>query len=143
MTPERWARITEIFGQAMESGGAQRDAFVAQACGEDDELQREIQRLLLIHDQEGAFVDNPAVPAGALAEASSMRTFRTGQAVSGRFCITQFLGEGGMGEVYSARRSGIEDSRGAEDFARPPCGYAKIRRTSAAGDSTGPSCDAS
>ena len=102
MTPERWARITEIFGQAMESGGAQRDAFVAQACGEDDELQREIQRLLLIHDQEGAFVDNPAVPAGALAEASSMRTFRTGQAVSGRFCITQFLGEGGMGEVYSA-----------------------------------------
>ena len=100
-TPERWARITGIFGQALELEGPERDEFVERTCADDLELLHEIQRLLRTHDQQDVFLDHPPVPPGILEEASSARTFRSGQLVSGRFRIIQFLGEGGMGEVYA------------------------------------------
>ena len=44
MRPERWQRITAIFHAALAYEGADREAFVAASCGDDDELRREVPR---------------------------------------------------------------------------------------------------
>ena len=102
MTPERWARIGDIFGEAMDLSGNDQAEYVRRACQDDDSLRDEILRLLKDHQRPGLFVDRPLLPEGILSQAAESRTFRDGQLVSGRFRITGFIGEGGMGEVYSA-----------------------------------------
>ena len=58
MNSERWGRISEIFGDALDREVANREAFVEQACGGDAELCQEILDLLARNDRSGAFVDS-------------------------------------------------------------------------------------
>ena len=44
MTPERWARIKELFGAALEAPEAERTQFLESACGGDAELRAEVER---------------------------------------------------------------------------------------------------
>ena len=46
MTTERWRQVEEIFQAVVELDGAERDAFMTEACGDDNELRREIESLL-------------------------------------------------------------------------------------------------
>ncbi len=46
MTPERWQRVKTIFTSALELPSEERLSFVHRACGEDAELQEEVQSLL-------------------------------------------------------------------------------------------------
>jgi hypothetical protein len=39
MTPERWSRIKEIFGAALETPPAERGVYLDSACGGDAELR--------------------------------------------------------------------------------------------------------
>ena len=60
MTPERWARIKEIFGAALELSDPERAEFLKQNCGSDAGLREEIQRLL---DEERGPLENPMFDA--------------------------------------------------------------------------------
>jgi hypothetical protein len=55
---DRWSATERIFHAALERPAAARAAFVAEACGGDDELQRDVQSLL---DQMAAtaFLESP------------------------------------------------------------------------------------
>ena len=102
MTSDRWARIREIFGEAIDYEGESQLEFVRRACSGDDSLEREIVDLLRAHDRPDAVVDRQILPASLVKDAADPHMFSEGQLISGRFRILHFLGEGGMGEVYAA-----------------------------------------
>ena len=46
MTPDRWRQIGELFDSAVRMGPDERAAWLSAACGGDDELRAEVDRLL-------------------------------------------------------------------------------------------------
>ena len=46
MKPERWQRIDEIFGVALQHKPDERKAFLDEACRGDEELRQEVESLL-------------------------------------------------------------------------------------------------
>ena len=57
MTPERWHQITEIFHGAREREPGRREAFVADACREDEALRFDVEAMLDGHHDGGSFGD--------------------------------------------------------------------------------------
>ena len=57
MTPERYARVKELFLQACELDQADRLAFLAEQCGDDVELRKEVESLLA-HDNSQTLIRN-------------------------------------------------------------------------------------
>jgi hypothetical protein len=49
MTAERWARIGELFHQALERSTGERDALLADSCAGDADLRASVEALLLAH----------------------------------------------------------------------------------------------
>jgi eukaryotic-like serine/threonine-protein kinase len=100
MTPERWARIKEIFGEASELPEDQRPAYLSQACGSDAALREEVARLLAA--DTGAF-ENPvlaavAVPLPDLQKGETLASYR----------VESKLGQGAMGAVYRAHDAKLD-----------------------------------
>jgi serine/threonine-protein kinase len=46
MEPQRWNEIDRVFAAALEHEPAERSAFLAEACGDDEELRREVESLI-------------------------------------------------------------------------------------------------
>ncbi len=101
MTPELWARLQPLFNAAVEKPPAEREAFIAAACGDDLELRRELAALVEAHSRQGATAEGMNAAVHQLL-ASSVRNFNPSETVSGRFRILRRLDSGGMGVVYKA-----------------------------------------
>ena len=93
-----------IFSGAIEiASGEERAAFVARACGTDEELRRRVERLVDAHFQAGSFLESPpASPTASMASASPTESSGT---VIGPYKLLQPIGEGGMGTVYMAEQT--------------------------------------
>lgn len=104
MTPERWLRISQIVADAIELPAAQRAEFVSRACGSDQDLRREVERLLQNHDEAQDFLETLSVSAHDIVHAPGPGAphLNPGDLVSGRYRIIRFIQRGGMGEVYQA-----------------------------------------
>ncbi|CAN5221654.1 hypothetical protein BH24PSE2_BH24PSE2_23710 [soil metagenome] len=107
MSPERWQRIKELFGQALEREPSARAAFVAGHSNGDDELRREVQSLLAAHEKERGRFERPAVDlvTGLFEEHDPAAMI--GQQV-GPYRLLREVGWGGMGTVYEAVRADEE-----------------------------------
>ncbi|WP_406698690.1 serine/threonine-protein kinase [Singulisphaera sp. Ch08] len=46
MTPDRWRQIGDLFDASLQLAPPERDAWLRQTCGEDDDLRAEVDRLL-------------------------------------------------------------------------------------------------
>lgn len=104
MTPERWARLKDVFDRAVALEKPQRSHFVQEACAGDGTLVRSVVALLNHHETSGTESDRLAglgLELDAII-ADGLSTFTPGAIVTGRFRIERFLAEGGMGEVYAA-----------------------------------------
>jgi len=56
IAPDRWLRIEQLFHSSLELPPAERDSFLRQACGSDEQLRSEIEFLL-----DADFQDSPLI----------------------------------------------------------------------------------
>ena len=98
--PDRWALIKNLFAEAAELPGFARAAWLAEACGNDEALRAEIEKLLAADAQADAFLE--AAPINTFAR----EQFSEGESV-GAYRIVRELGRGGMGTVYLAERAAV------------------------------------
>lgn len=104
MTQQRWAVLRSLFDQALTVREDEREAFLNDACIDDQTLRHSLITLLKHHEAATSVLAGPMLTPERLAEivSSGVRTFVSGELVAGRFRILRFIAEGGMGEVYAA-----------------------------------------
>ncbi len=55
MTPDRFARISQLYSEAAELAPEARTVYLAQACAGDEEMRREVESLLAEENADGRF----------------------------------------------------------------------------------------
>ncbi|MBI4657711.1 MAG: serine/threonine protein kinase [Verrucomicrobia bacterium] len=106
------ARERDIFLEALEkTDPSERAAFLANACGGDHALSRQVEALLREQAAMGAFLETPAVSGAQAVSPAAAEPTGTVPCLSltekpgdriGRYKLLQKIGEGGCGVVYMA-----------------------------------------
>jgi serine/threonine-protein kinase len=94
-----WQRLQELFEQVVALPAADRDAFLAVACGRDTKLKDQLLALLKADD-----VNAESTGGGPLNKLDSPDNALIGTIV-GAWKIIERIGVGGMGSVFLAERS--------------------------------------
>ncbi|TWT41080.1 Serine/threonine-protein kinase PknB [Phycisphaerae bacterium RAS1] len=107
MNAEQFQKIEQVFQQARLRPAEQREAFVAQAFGDDAPARQRVMRMLRHDAQPLATLDAPLATAARLLEEESLREATSAAAMPqriGAYRILKVLGEGGFGIVYLAEQ---------------------------------------
>ena len=101
MSAADWSRLKTTFHAAVDLPAGEREAFLDQACGDDDVLRREVASLLAEADDADCPIERQAEQMGGWLGG---RPAAAGTRV-GAYEIVRELGRGGMGTVFLARRA--------------------------------------
>ncbi len=92
----------ELFLQALKRPAvAERDAFLKDACGEDEALRQQVDILIEAHEQAGSFLETGVLIAPTLDQPLSEGP----STVIGPYKLLQEIGHGGMGVVFMAEQT--------------------------------------
>lgn len=100
MDQDRWEQISRIYHASLEVPVAERSQYLQKACAGDPELRAEVESLLAMHEGAGGFLANPAMEEVA-KEIKQGSPAMIGRKL-GPYHVLDFIGSGGMGEVYKA-----------------------------------------
>lgn len=95
MEVNRWVSVKSILEEALQLPTDEREAFIAQACAQDEDLLSMVQMLV---SNETAHTD------ALMIHPASKQVMLQAEEQLGPYMIEQELGQGGMGVVYLASR---------------------------------------
>ena len=74
MANERWDHVDKLLQSALDIPAAERDVFLRNACGGDEQLEEAVRSLLAAHDRADNLLGTPAIDSAAhqLAESRAM-----------------------------------------------------------------------
>ena len=121
MDAKRWKKIEDIFQSALDLAEAEREEFISAECGDDEDLRREIEKLIARFETDETFLESPVWTDSRFLQSEIKRGIvkslddeilpreeaeksLIGQCV-GVFELTEELGKGGMGMVYLGIRA--------------------------------------
>ena len=102
MIDERVKKAHAIFVEALSREGADRDAFVADVCADDESLRGEVNRLLGAVERSTDFLESPAISGDHGTGVTKTRL--SIHDVPG-YRVLRTLGVGGMASVYEAEQA--------------------------------------
>jgi formylglycine-generating enzyme required for sulfatase activity len=102
MDPDRYRQIKRLFFEVTAKPPGERDAFLADTCGDDDDLRRQIEALLRDEVLETDELRRGLATGTGEWPPMMAPTLRAGLRI-GPYEIGDQIGEGGMGQVYRAR----------------------------------------
>ena len=132
MSTERWERVKDLFVEVEARPPAERGSYLDAHCAADPDLRAEVERLLA-NDPSVALIDRSPVPHGLLRSASGAAgKIAVGMLLEGRFRIVRMLGSGGMGDVYQAEDTRLDQMVAIKtirtEFAADENAVARFRR---------------
>jgi TolB-like protein/Flp pilus assembly protein TadD/tRNA A-37 threonylcarbamoyl transferase component Bud32 len=102
MTPELFERAREVFGEASELSGSERDEYLGRACRDDPGLRTEVDALLA--ESTSPLEEDVRTLLAELASDADGAAIDEGTRI-GAYELVREIGRGGMGTVYLARRA--------------------------------------
>jgi len=102
MDPEDRRKVMEIFQTAGKLTGPERETFLQETCGDDEQLRKEVEELITSDGQATEILEK-TVSRPIRADQKADTEYKPGDRIAS-YRLVSVLGEGGMGTVFLAEQ---------------------------------------